>query len=114
MYVFIKLFFDFWTGKDTHIGLFDVAKEAGVAYDRAVLKANKSTTLLNFPDMVHNLDVEPFKTYIARPKKKKVVVAKKKKIKKSHRKEKVNDKKKGINQAASAIGALLALSTARS
>ena len=60
--------FDFWNryivhlrinGKDTHIGLFDIAKEAGVAYDRAVLKANKSTTLLNFPDMVHNLDVEP-------------------------------------------------------
>jgi hypothetical protein len=30
-----------------------------VAYDRAVLKANQSTSLLNFPDMVHNLDVEP-------------------------------------------------------
>ena len=28
-------------------------------YDRAILKANQSTTLLNFPDMVHNLDVEP-------------------------------------------------------
>jgi len=39
--------------------MYDTAKEAAIAYDRAVLKANKSTTLLNFPDMVHNLDVEP-------------------------------------------------------
>ena len=41
---------------------FTTAKEAAVAYDRAVLKANGSTTLLNFPDMVHNLDVEPKRT----------------------------------------------------
>jgi len=46
-------------GKKTHIGTYDTPKEAAIAYDRAVLKANKSTTLLNFPDMVHNLDVEP-------------------------------------------------------
>jgi hypothetical protein len=46
-------------GKLTHIGSYDTAKEAAIAYDRAVLKANRSTTLLNFPDMVHNLDVEP-------------------------------------------------------
>jgi len=46
-------------GKDTYIGAYDTAKEAAIAYDRAVLKANKSTSLLNFPDMVHNLDVEP-------------------------------------------------------
>ena len=46
-------------GKNNHIGIYDTAKEAAIAYDRAVLKANKSTTLLNFPDMVHNLDVEP-------------------------------------------------------
>ena len=46
-------------GKVTGLGNYDTAKEAAVAYDRAVLKANKSTTLLNFPDMVHNLDVEP-------------------------------------------------------
>jgi hypothetical protein len=45
--------------KRTHLGMYDTAKEAAIAYDRAVLKANKSTTLLNFPDMVHNLDVEP-------------------------------------------------------
>jgi hypothetical protein len=38
---------------------YDTAKEAAIAYDRVVLKANKSKTLLNFPDMVHNLDVEP-------------------------------------------------------
>ena len=46
-------------GKLTHIGTYDTAKEAAIAYDHAVLKANQSTTLLNFPDMVHNLDVEP-------------------------------------------------------
>ena len=41
---------------------YDTAKEAAIAYDRAVLKANQSTTLLNFPEMVHNLDVEPKRT----------------------------------------------------
>jgi hypothetical protein len=46
-------------GKRTYIGTYDTLKEAAIFYDRAVLKANKSTTLLNFPDMVHNLDVEP-------------------------------------------------------
>jgi len=47
-----------------HLGTFETPKEAAIVYDRAVLKANKSTTLLNFPDMVHNLDVEPKrKTY---------------------------------------------------
>jgi len=50
----------FWIGgKNTSLGTYDTSKEAAVAYDRAILKANKSTTLLNFPDMVHNLDVEP-------------------------------------------------------
>ena len=46
-------------GKQIHLGVYETAKEAAIAYDRGVLKANKSTTLLNFPDMVHNLDVEP-------------------------------------------------------
>ena len=46
-------------GKLTYMGTYDTAKEAAIAYDRAVLKANKSKSLLNFPDMVHNLDVEP-------------------------------------------------------
>ena len=46
-------------GKKTHIGTYETTKEAAIAYDRAVLKANRSTSLLNFPDMVHNLDVEP-------------------------------------------------------
>jgi len=46
-------------GKQQNMGTYDTAKEAAVAFDRAVLKANKSTTLLNFPDMVHNLDIEP-------------------------------------------------------
>jgi len=46
--------------KRANLGTYDSAKEAAIAYDRAVLKTNKSTTLLNFPDdMVHNLDVEP-------------------------------------------------------
>ena len=45
--------------KSTYIGTYDTAKEAAIAYDRAVLKANQPTNLLNFPDMVHNLDVEP-------------------------------------------------------
>ena len=39
--------------------MYVTAKEAAIAYDRAVLKANQSISLLNFPDMVHNLDVEP-------------------------------------------------------
>ena len=46
-------------GKKTYLGTFETAKEAAIVYDRATLKANKSTSLLNFPDMVHNLDVEP-------------------------------------------------------
>jgi hypothetical protein len=51
-------------GKNTYIGTYDTAKEAAIAYDRAVHKANQSKSLLNFPDMVHNLDVEPKrKTY---------------------------------------------------
>jgi hypothetical protein len=54
-------------GKQIQLYGFDTAKEAAIAYDRAVLKSNRSTTLLNFPDMVHNLDVEP-----KRKKKKKI------------------------------------------
>ena len=46
-------------GKQTHLGIYDTPKEAAIVYDRAVLKANQPTSLLNFPDMVHNLDVEP-------------------------------------------------------
>ena len=34
------------------------AKEAAIVYDRAVLRNNLSTSLLNFPGMVHNLDVD--------------------------------------------------------
>ena len=45
--------------KKIGLGTFETAKEAAIMYDRAVLKANHSKTLLNFPDMVHNLDVEP-------------------------------------------------------
>ena len=46
-------------GKQTHLGIYDTPKEAAIVYDRAVLKANQPTSLLNFPDMVHNLDIEP-------------------------------------------------------
>ena len=46
-------------GKKTNLGTYETAKQAAVAYDWVLLKANQSTTLLNFPDMVHNLDVEP-------------------------------------------------------
>ena len=49
-------------GKQQYIGRYETAKEAAIAYDLAVLKANQSTTLLNFPEMVHNLDVEPKRT----------------------------------------------------
>ena len=45
--------------KLTYVGKYDIPKEAAIAYDHAVLKANISKTYLNFPDMVHNLDVEP-------------------------------------------------------
>jgi hypothetical protein len=46
-------------GTQKNLGNYDTAKEAAIACDRAILKANLSTSLLNFPDMVHNLDVEP-------------------------------------------------------
>jgi len=46
-------------GKRSITGGFETAKKAAIAYDHAILKAHQSTTLLNFPDMVHNLDVEP-------------------------------------------------------
>jgi hypothetical protein len=46
-------------GIQRHLGTYDTTKDAAIAHDRAILKANKSISLLNFPDMVHNLDVEP-------------------------------------------------------
>ena len=46
-------------GTKTYLGTYETVKEAAIACDRAVLKANRSISLLNFPDMVHNLDVEP-------------------------------------------------------
>jgi hypothetical protein len=50
-------------GIQTYIGTYETPKETAIAYDRAVLKANHSKSLLNFPDMVHNLDVEPKRKY---------------------------------------------------
>ena len=46
-------------GKHKQIGTYATAKEAAIAYDRASLKASRSKSLLNFPDLIHNLDVEP-------------------------------------------------------
>ena len=48
-----------YNGKAIQIGTFGTALEAAVAYDRHALKNNKSSTYLNFPDMVHNLNIEP-------------------------------------------------------
>ena len=43
-----------------HLGMFEDPKEAAIAFDWANLKYNHcATSVLNFPDMVHNLDVEP-------------------------------------------------------
>ena len=44
-------------GKHTHIGTYETTKEAAIAYDRAVRKANKSTTVLNFPEMSEFYDI---------------------------------------------------------
>ena len=46
-------------GKQKYIGTYDTPKEAAIAYDRFILKNKQSTSSLNFPGMVHNLDVEP-------------------------------------------------------
>jgi hypothetical protein len=48
-------------GEHITLGTYETAKEAALVHDRAVLKANQSTALLNFPDIVHNLDVEPIR-----------------------------------------------------
>ena len=45
-------------GKEIHIGTYETPKDAAIAHDYAILKNKQSTTLLNFPDMKHNLDVE--------------------------------------------------------
>ena len=107
-------------GKETYIGLYVTARDAAIAYDRAVLKANQSTTKLNFPDMVHNLDVEPINQRIQitknKRKKKKVVAIKKKKIKKPYRKGNSKGVLKGIQTKTEsgtslALQALVALAT---
>jgi len=45
----------------TYIGTYTTSKDAAIAYDRAVIKLNLSSTLLNFPDMIHDLNVEPIR-----------------------------------------------------
>ena len=103
-------------GKKINLGTYDTAKEAATAYDRAVLKNNKSTTKLNFPDMVHNLDVEPINQRIQITKKKRKVVAKTKKIKKPYRKGNAKGVLKGMQTktesgTSQALQALVALAT---
>ena len=103
-------------GKETYIGLYVTARDAAIAYDRAVLKANQSKTKLNFPDMVHNLDVEPINQRIQITKKKRKVVAKTKKIKKPYRKGNAKGVLKGMQTktesgTSQALQALVALAT---
>ena len=106
-------------GKKINLGTYVTAKEAATAYDRAVLKNNKSKTKLNFPDMVHNLDVEPINQRInitKNKRKKKKVVAIKKKIKKPYRKGNSKGVSKGIqtkteSSTSQALQALAALAT---
>jgi len=89
--------------KNTYVGRYDTAKEAAIAYDRAVLKANRSTSHLNFPDMVHNLDVEP-----ERKRKYKKIVAKKKKTGSKGGAKGTSKTETGTFQALDALAALAA------
>jgi len=45
--------------KMRYFGVFENAYDAAVCSDRAIHKYHKSVSLLNFPNMIHNLDVEP-------------------------------------------------------
>ena len=45
--------------KVTHLGLFNTAKQAAIAYDYAVHKHRLPKSWLNFPAMKHNLNKEP-------------------------------------------------------
>ena len=89
--------------KNTYVGRYDTAKEAAIAYDRAVLKANRSTSHLNFPGMVHNLDVEP-----ERKRKYKKNVAKKKKTGNKGGAKGTSKTETGTFQALDALAALAA------
>ena len=46
-------------GKKKHLGYFNTAKQAAVAYDHAVHKHRLPKSWLNFPAMKHNLNKEP-------------------------------------------------------
>ena len=45
--------------KMRYFGVFENAYDAAVCSDCAIHKYHKSVSLLNFPNMIHNLDVEP-------------------------------------------------------
>ena len=59
-------------GKLQYIGMFDTAKKAARAYDRAAIQAKRSKSDLNFPDMIH------VKKEIPKIKKKKITMSNKK------------------------------------
>lgn len=47
-------------GKKQYIGIFDTPEEAAIAYDLAAIKAERPTSDLNFPEMIH-IKLEPGK-----------------------------------------------------
>ena len=45
-------------GRTHNIGVFATTKEAAIAFDLAAIQANRSTSELNFPDMIHKLPIK--------------------------------------------------------
>ena len=104
--------YSFIDRKKNHLGTYDTTKEAAIAHDRAVLKANQSTTLLNFPDMVHNLDVEPKRKEYKRSSTGYRGVSKDKRTGKFLARIKTDGKQKSVGTFDTAIGAALAFDQA--